>query len=123
MQTYLPILLVILFSLVFAGGSIIASKFIGKAKPNSVKSEPYECGIPPVGEAQIRFPVKFYTIALLFLIFDIETIFILVWAYVLKTPGLGGFLFIEMIIFMFILLIGYIYAWKAGVFDWRERLK
>jgi len=122
MQTYLPVALVILFALGFAVSAIILSHFIGKKKPNPAKFEPYECGIPPVGDARIKFSVKFYPLALLFLLFDIETIFILIWAYVFKTPGLDWFLFIEMGIFILILMVGYIYAWKIGVFDWRERL-
>lgn len=120
-ETYLPILLVILFALAFAAGSITVSYFVGKKNPNPAKEEPFECGIPPVGDARLKFSVKFYPLALLFLLFDIEMIFILVWAYVLKMPGLSMFLFIEMFIFIIILMAGYIYAWKYGVFDWREK--
>ncbi len=121
LEQYLPIVFVVLFALAFALGSVVFSHFIGRKKSNNVKEEPFECGIPPVGDARISFSVKFYPLALLFLLFDIEIIFILVWAYILKTPGYEIFLFLEMFVFLIILMAGYVYCWQSGVLNWREK--
>ncbi len=87
---------------------------------------PYECGKDPVGSARERFSVKFYLIAMIFILFDIELIFMMPWAVVFRTlqaNGLGTLVYVEMMIFVALLLVGYAYVWKKGLFDWGERAR
>lgn len=116
MQNYLPILLLGLIALVFACGSIIVSSLIGHKKPNVDKLIPYECGTIPVGDARGRYPVRYYIVAMLFIVFDIEAAFMYPWAVLFK--DLGWFGFMEMTVFMGILLIGLIYVWGKGALEW-----
>lgn len=94
----------------------IVSKLLRTSKPSAEKLEPYECGMEPVGGARVRFSIKFYMVAMLFILFDIEAIFFYPWAVVHR--WLGWFGLIEMGIFVAILLVGYIYIWKRGAFTW-----
>ncbi len=112
LSEYLPILILFVINIAFAVGIIIFSHFLGSRKPSPEKLSPYESGVPPVGDARIRFSVKFYLIAMLFIVFDIEVVFMYPWAVIFKKLGLFGFL--EMLVFIGILLIGYIYVWKKG---------
>ena len=112
----------------FAVGNILLSQFVGQRKRTRTKLMPYECGKDPVGSARERFSVKFYLIAMLFILFDIEVIFLMPWAVVAK--GLvaqgtvsGAFVYVEMMIFVALLLVGYIYVVKKGAFDWGERAR
>lgn len=116
LETYLPIMVLIGIALAFAVGSVVFSRLVGMKKPSAVKLAPYECGMPPVGSARERFSVKFYIIAMLFIIFDIEAVFLYPWAVVFKKLGMFGFL--EMGVFIVILLVGYIYVWKKGALEW-----
>jgi NADH-quinone oxidoreductase subunit A len=116
LDTYLPILVLMGIALAFALGSVVMSRLIGMKKPSQVKLAPYECGMPPVGSARERFSVKFYIIAMLFIVFDIEAVFLYPWAVVFKKLGLFGFL--EMGVFIVILLVGYAYVWKKGALEW-----
>jgi NADH-quinone oxidoreductase subunit A len=116
LETYLPILVLMGIALAFALGSVIMSRLIGQKKPTTVKLAPYECGMPPVGSARERFSVKFYVIAMLFIVFDIEAVFLYPWAVVFKKLGLFGF--VEMGVFIVILLVGYAYVWKKGALEW-----
>jgi NADH-quinone oxidoreductase subunit A len=93
----------------------IASR-TGRPRPTTEKNVPFECGVDPTGDARHRFSVKFFLVALLFLIFDVETIFIFPWAVLFRKLGLFGF--IEMTIFLFILLLGLFYVWKKGALEW-----
>ena len=125
---YLPILLIFIVAAGFAVGNIFISQFIGQRKRTRTKMMPYECGKDPVGDARQRFSVKFYLIAMLFILFDIEVIFLVPWAVVFKTLsspefGLANLIYIEMIIFIVLLLVGYIYVIKKGAFDWNERAR
>ena len=125
---YLPILLIFVVAGGFAVGSIFISQFIGQRKSTRTKQMPYECGKDPVGSARQRFSVKFYLIAMLFILFDIEVIFLVPWAVVFKTLaspayGLKNLVYFEMIIFIALLLAGYIYVIKKGAFDWGERAR
>jgi NADH-quinone oxidoreductase subunit A len=102
---------------------ILLSKFVGQHLPTREKLMPYECGKDPVGSAHERFSVKFYMVALLFILFDIEAIFFVPWAVVFRQLALEiskGFIFIEMMLFIVVLLVGYIYVWKKGILDWRK---
>jgi NADH-quinone oxidoreductase subunit A len=122
MKEYLPILLVFLFITGFAVTNILLAYIFGKHKNTRAKLMPYECGMDPVGSAHQRFSVKFYLVAMLFILFDIEAIFLVPWAVVFKDLlHLGrGFVFFEMMIFIAVLLVGYIYVWKKGLFEWNR---
>ena len=116
LETYLPILVLMGIALAFALGSVVMSRLVGQKKPTAVKLAPYECGMPPVGSARERFSIKFYIIAMLFIVFDIEAVFLYPWAVVFKKLGLFGF--VEMGVFIAILLVGYAYVWKKGALEW-----
>jgi NADH-quinone oxidoreductase subunit A len=121
MKEYLPILIVFIFVLGFAVTNIALSHFIGKRKDTREKLMPYECGMDPVGSAHQRFSVKFYLIAMLFILFDIEAVFLVPWAVVFRSLAeklSRPFVFFEMMIFIAVLLVGYIYVWKKGLFEW-----
>lgn len=119
---YFPLIIMALLALAFAAGSILASLIVSVYRPNANKRAPYECGMPSDGVPGVRVPVKYYTIALLFLVFDVETIFILIWAVMFKefvAAGLGVFVFVEMALFLGVLLAGLAYAWKRGALQWK----
>ena len=123
MKEYLPILIVFIFVMGFAVTNIVLSYVIGKHKNTRAKLMPYECGMDPVGSARQRFSVKFYLVAMLFILFDIEAIFLVPWAVVFKSliERLSRpFVFFEMMIFIAVLLVGYIYVWKKGMFEWNR---
>ena len=129
MKEYIPILIVFIFVAGFAVTNIVLSHLVGKRKNTRAKLMPYECGMDPVGSAHQRFSVKFYLIAMLFILFDIEAVFLLPWAVVFKTlsravtlNGQSGrpFVFFEMMIFIAVLLVGYVYVWKKGLFEWNR---
>ena len=123
---YLPILIHVLFALALAVVIVVLSTLVGKHRPSRTKLQPYECGITPVGDARQRFSVKFYLVAMLFILFDVEAIFLYPWAIVgksLKADGLGLFWFCEMLVYILILLAGLWYVWKKGVLDWNKQGK
>lgn len=113
---YLPILLFILIAAAFAGVTLFLSSRIGPARPTPAKLFPYECGITPVGEARDRFRIQFYLVAMLFIIFDIEIVFLYPWAVIFQRLKLFGL--IEMALFILVLLLGFLYAWKKGGLEW-----
>jgi len=122
---YLPILLMFIVAAGFAVVNIFLSQFVGQRKRTRTKMMPYECGKDPVGTARERFSVKFYLIAMIFILFDIEVIFLVPWAVVFKTLagptyGLRTLVYVEMMLFVALLLAGYIYVIKKGAFDWSE---
>src|ERR687890_240132 len=107
----------------FAVGNIILSQLVGQHKATRTKTMPYECGKDPVGGAHERFSVKFYLIAMIFILFDIELIFLMPWAVVFKqlaaySPQMRDIVFAEMMLFVALLLVGYVYVLKKGLFDW-----
>jgi NADH-quinone oxidoreductase subunit A len=114
--TYLPIIVLLGVAIAFGLGSIVLSSVIGEKKVTPVKVAPYECGIDPVGTARERFSIKFYLIAMLFILFDIEAVFLYPWAILYKKLGLFGLM--EMGLFIVILFVGYIYVWKKGALEW-----
>ena len=125
---YLPILLMFIVAAGFGVANVLLSQFIGQRKRTRTKLMPYECGKDPVGSARERFSVKFYLIAMIFILFDIEVIFLVPWAVVFKTLagpayGLRTLVYAEMMIFIALLLAGYIYVVKKGAFDWSERAR
>ena len=115
---YLPILLLIVIAVLFAGGAVLLSSVMGPRRPTPVKLEPYECGIAPVGLARDRVSIKFYLVAMLFIIFDIEIIFLFPWAVIFRE--LGWFGFFEMGCFMLVLALGLAYVWRKGGLEWDE---
>lgn len=115
-ETFFPIFVLIVFVSVMALAIIILSRFLGRQRPTKEKLSPYECGIEPVGDARGRFPVKFFLIAILFIIFDIEVAFLYPWAVVFKKLRLFGL--VEMGVFILILFIGYFYIVKKGALKW-----
>lgn len=116
MNPFLPILIMLIAAMLFAVFTIIISNFIGKKTYEPGKLKPYECGVEPVGDAHLRFDVKFYLVAIFFLLFDIEALFLFPWAVVFSQLGLFGF--IEMFMFIIILVIGLLYVWKKGALKW-----
>src|SRR6188474_24005 len=122
---YLPILLMFIVAAGFAVGNVLLSQFVGQRKRTKTKLMPYECGKDPVGSARERFSVKFYLIAMIFILFDIEVIFLVPWAAVYKSlaaqsAALRTLVYVEMMVFVALLLAGYIYVIKKGAFDWGE---
>lgn len=113
---YLPIAVLLVISILFAALVVIIGHTFGPRRPTARKSAPYESGMTPFGPGTRRMPVRFYLIAVLFILFDIEVVFFLPWAIVFRSLGLFGL--IEMVIFVIILLVGYIYAWKKGALEW-----
>src|SRR5882672_9388194 len=125
LSDYLPILLIFIVAAGFAVSNLFLSQFIGQRKRTRTKLMPYECGKDPVGTAHERFSVKFYLIAMIFILFDIEVIFLVPWAVVFKTMagptyGLRTLVYVEMMVFVALLLVGYVYVVKKGAFDWGE---
>ena len=113
---YLPIFIFFLVAVGFALFTIFASAIIGKRKPTPQKMLPYECGMDPIGEARKPFSVKFYIIAMLFIVFDIEAVFLYPWAVIFRDLKIFGL--VEMAVFIAILLVGFIYVWKKGALEW-----
>jgi NADH-quinone oxidoreductase subunit A len=115
-QTYWPVLLQGLIAMAVATGMLGISYLLGKKVRNRVKDSPYECGIVPTGSARERFSVKFYLVGMLFIVFDIEAIFLYPWAVVYRE--LKMFAFCEMFVFIVLVLSGFFYIWKKGALDW-----
>lgn len=117
---YLPIIILIVVGIGLSFLLTNLSRLLGPLRPDSIKESPYESGMDPVGEAHDRFSVKFYLVAMLFILFDIEVVFMYPWAVQFKELAgvFGLFPFIEMLIFVLILFVGYIYVWRKGGLDW-----
>ena len=129
LHQYIPVGLLLLVVIAFAAGSLLAPTILGKKRTHSpVKDSPYECGMPPMTEAHTRFSVKFYLIAMLFILFDIEVVFFLGWAAVFRDlvkpeaqGGIGLKMLLGALVFLVVLEVGHIYAWKKGALDWAPR--
>jgi NADH-quinone oxidoreductase subunit A len=113
---YLPVLIFLMVATAFGIGSLLIGELLRLRRPYAEKLMPYESGNPPVGDFRQRFSVKFYIVAMLFVVFDVEAVFLYPWAIVFDKIGL--YAFIEMIIFIVILLAGYLYAWRKEAFVW-----
>jgi NADH-quinone oxidoreductase subunit A len=118
LSAWAPILIFLTLVTGFALVSVIGSLILGMRKPTPAKLAPYECGMQPVGTARERFSVKFYLVAMLFLLFDIEAVFLFPWAVVYRDLKLFGFF--EMVLFIAVVLAGYIYVWKKGALEWER---
>lgn len=119
------VLLFFVVGLIFVAIGLLAAAIIRPNKPNQIKLSTYECGEQPIGSPWLRFNVRFYVVALVFLLFDVEIVFLLPWAVIIdsfKALGLGFFVFFEMLFFVLILVVGFVYTWAKGDLDW-ERAK
>ena len=121
-REYLPVLLQIIVAIGFAVSALLVSALLGKTgKRTPAKDTPYECGMIPQGEGQPRFSVKFYLVAMLFILFDLEIVFMYPWAVVYKEAiAQSGTIFWSMFSFITILMVGYVYALKKGALDWKR---
>lgn len=115
-EVFFPVLVQVVIALVLAAGLIGTSFLLGKKVKNAVKDSPYECGIAPTGSARDRFSVKFYLVGIVFILFDIEAIFLYPWAVVFRDLKLFGFF--EMLVFIVLVLSGFFYIWRKGALDW-----
>jgi NADH-quinone oxidoreductase subunit A len=116
LQAYLPILIFIGVALVMGGVIILAGRALGPNRPDDAKLSPYECGFEAFEDTRMKFDVRYYLVAILFIIFDLEIAFLFPWAVALQEIGLFGFL--SMMVFLGILVIGFIYEWKKGALEW-----
>ena len=116
LPAYVPVLILFAVALGFALFTLGVSQLLGRPRPNAAKSSVYECGVPPIGTARERFPIKFYLVCMLFILFDVDAAFLYPWALIFKSLGLFGL--IEMVVFMVLLGGGFAYAWKVGALDW-----
>ena len=116
LRAYAPIFLFIAVAFGFAILTLVISQLLSAHKLNQVKLEPYECGIEVDTDARDRYSVRYYLVAMLFVIFDVETVFLFPWAVMLRKLALFGF--IEMVVFLAILVVGYVYAWRRGALQW-----
>ena len=118
-ELYFPVLLQALIAMALAAGLLTVSYLLGKRVRNRVKDMPYESGITPTGDARGRISVKFYLVGMLFILFDIEAIFLYPWVVVYRELKMFGF--VEMLIFVILILSGFFYIWKKGALDWAEK--
>jgi NADH-quinone oxidoreductase subunit A len=118
LQTYAPLLLHLLIALGLAGALTALSVLVGWRRPNRAKQQAYECGMEPTGDAREPFSIKFYLVAMVFILFDVEAIFLYPWAYIFRSIRWYGF--VEMMIYIAVLLVGYVYLWKKGALDWTK---
>ena len=115
---YIPLLIQVIVAMALAGLMVTLSHLLGKHKWSRVKNEPYECGIVFMGDAQQRFSVKFYLVGMLFILFDVEVVFLYPWAVIARELKMFGFW--EMLIYIGLVLVGFFYIWKKGILDWNK---
>ena len=118
LHTYAPLLLHLLIAFGLAGALTALSVLVGWRRPSRAKQQAYECGMEPTGDAREPFSVKFYLVAMVFILFDVEAIFLYPWGYIFRSLRWYGF--VEMMIYIAVLLVGYIYLWKKGALDWTK---
>ncbi|MFQ5703018.1 MAG: NADH-quinone oxidoreductase subunit A [Gemmatimonadales bacterium] len=116
LREYTPLVLLMGFVAANTAGMLVFSHLVSPQRPTSVKSMPYESGVTPLGGTRDRFSVKFYLVAMLFIVFDLETVFMIPWGVAFRQLGILGLA--EMVVFVLILMVGYIYVWKRGAFQW-----
>ena len=115
-QNYVPIFLFVALVAIAIPATLMVAKLVRPNNPEKAKLSPYECGIDPVDNARGRYTVRFYIVAILFVVFDVETIFLYPWAVIVDE--LAWFGFVEVLVFVFILVVGYFYAWREGALEW-----
>ena len=116
LENYFPILMFMAFGISFGVGPVVAGFLLGSHKPDSEKNSPYECGFEAFEDARMQFDVRYYLVAILFIIFDLEIAFLFPWAVVFDELGVFGF--VAMMIFLAILVVGFVYEWKKGALEW-----
>ncbi len=116
MPSYAPLLILGAVALGFGVFTLVMSQLLGRPRPDAVKRSTYECGMPPIGTARERFPIKFYLVCMLFILLDVDAAFLYPWALVFRSLGVFGL--VEMFVFMALLAGGFAYAWKLGALDW-----
>lgn len=122
MESYIPVVCTFGFALVFSAAFLLASRYLGPKRPTPEKNSVYECGLKPVGSARERFSVKFFLVAMIFIIFDIEVVFMYPWAVRYRdalASGQGTMYLMEMLIFFVLLNLGLVYAWRKKALDWK----
>jgi NADH-quinone oxidoreductase subunit A len=117
-DNWLLILLLMVLAVGFGGVSVLLGRLLGPRNPTPEKSAPYECGMPAVGDARERQSIRFYLIAMIFLLFDIEVAFLYPWALALRALGWAGY--VQVVLFTLVLVAGYIFVWKKGALDWSQ---
>ena len=115
-SNYIPVVIFLVIAFLFPTVTLIAAKLVRPSAPEEAKLLPYECGVDPIGDSRGRYTVRYYIIAILFVIFDVETIFLFPWA--VRYKALGWFGVVEVAVFLAILFVGYIWAYKKGAFEW-----
>lgn len=124
MSNYFPILVILVIAIGMAAVLLILSRAAGRNRPTKEKLAPYECGVEPVGTARERQSVKFYLVAMAFLLFDIETVFLVPWAVVfpglLNDPAMKRLFYVEMMLFIVVLFVGLVYVWRKGILEWNR---
>ncbi len=126
MNAYIPILIMFLIAALFAGFFLLLSYLLGPKNPSKEKLSTYECGVKSTGQARERFSVKFYLVAMLFIVFDVEVVFLYPWAVKYKdflTEGKGLYMLVIMGIFFFLLALGLLYEWRKGALDWGKKTR
>src|SRR3954454_2793899 len=113
---YVPVFIFIALIIVAIPATLLIAKLVRPSNPGKVKNMPYECGVDPIGDARARYTIRFYIVAILFVVFDVETIFLFPWAVQYKALGLFGL--VEMLVFLTILIAGYVWIWKKGALEW-----
>jgi len=116
LENYLPILIFLILGILVGGGAMAAGFLLGEHRPDAAKDSPYECGFEAFEDARMKFDVRYYLVAILFIIFDLEIAFLFPWAVVLESLGMVGF--VDMFIFLGILVVGFVYEWKMGALEW-----
>lgn len=116
LENYLPVLIFLVIGILVGGGAIAAGFVLGEHRPDAAKNAPYECGFKAFEGARMKFDVRYYLVAILFIIFDLEIAFLFPWAVVLD--GIGKVGFVAMVVFLGILVVGFIYEWKKGALEW-----
>lgn len=115
-MNYFPILFFLLLAFVMGAAMVLAGRLLAKHKPDDQKNSPYECGFEAFGDARVKFDVRYYLIAIIFILFDLEVAFLVPWALVFKMLGMYGF--VVMAVFLTILTVGFVYVWKKGALEW-----
>ena len=115
---YLPVLILGVVAVGFGLFTLGLSWLLGRPRPNAQKNSSYECGVPPIGTARERFPIKFFLVCMIFILLDVDAAFLYPWALIFRSLGVFGF--VEMAVFMALLGGGFVYAWKIGALDWQS---
>ncbi len=118
LRGYAPLFIHVLVAMGLAAAILLLSSLVGHRRPSREKQQPYECGVVPTGDAREPFSIKFYLVAMVFILFDVEAIFLYPWALVYRELRLFGF--VEMLLFVLVVLAGYVYLWKKGALDWNR---